>query len=896
MINQLISSFNAGELSPYLETRTNLEKYRNGCRVLENFLLTPYGPANRRAGLEYRGAAKLPSKYCRLIGLNLTAISRVVLELGDGYMRFWKDGNLITSAGVPVEATATDWEGNVISPQPARQHPYTESQLQDVRHCQVNNVIYFVHPSYPPYRLSRFSDTDWRMGEIPWSWVPTLDQNVTTTTITPSAKTGTITLTASSSIFLAGHVDSFWELDHATDKGILNYSITANATSSSLAVLGKWQLQSFGTWSADIQLQASSDGGSTWETRRTYVSRKDSNIVSNGEETQETLLRFVVTEWTSVASDPAARIQLSAIDPLLKGYVRITSVTNGTTATALVVKPLASTTATSMWYEGAFSAVQGYPNAVSLHESRLIFGGTSSSPNTLWGSYSNDFQNFRKGAFDSDSWVFTLASTTGGRVQWLVSKSALLIGTSLDEWSLSASDQTRPLTSTNVRAQNQSNYGSTNLPALIINDTILYVQRMARKVRELIYTFASESWVSNDLTALAEHTTRTLIQEVAYQRVPDAVYWFIRGDGQLVSMTYEREQQVVGFARHNTDGLFESVATINGLDGEDEVWVSVRRVVNGSVTRYIERFKLGMREALDTGDKTAWFFVDSGVQVTPTYSNFAPVSTTTITGLSHLEGKDVSVWAGVFNQVVDAGPSLTLSSIQKTAGAVNPIKLTTSTPHNAAVGKTVVVSGLLTSGGNVSVLNGTYAVAAIPSATELWYYIPTNTTTALSTLYGTSTCKIASNEITYGIVESAINVNTGLPMVVTGGSLTMQTPVCAWVVGLPYTSLLCPERVDQQLTDGTSQSRKMRIPRINVKLYQSFAGEYSSDQVTWFPMVARKLTDYMDDSPPVLNGWTRMYLSSNWADGVDIYVRQNLPIPLTVAAIVPVWEVTEGQN
>lgn len=810
MINQLISSFNAGELSPYLETRTNLDKYRNGCKILENFLLTPYGPANRRAGLEYRGAAKLANKRCRLIGLNLAATSRFILELGEGYMRFWKDGNLVRNGSTPVEAVAVDWQGNVITPAPAATHPYTEAQLRDVRHLQINNVIYFVHPSHPPYRLARFSDTDWKVGEIPWAWPPTLDQNTSNTTITPSATTGSITLTASVPLFKSTHVNSFWQLDHATDKGILNQGITGNLTSASFSILGKWQIQSFGSWSADITLQASSDNGASWENRRTYVSRNDYNVVSTGETTTDTLFRFVISSWSSVASATPPRIQLTAIDPLLRGVVRITAVTgtptNGlyTTATAVVVKSIGSIVATSMWYEGAFSIEQGYPSAVGLHESRLIFAGTDKSPNTLWGSYSNDFQNFRKGAFDADSWVFTLASTTGGRINWLVSKTALLIGTSLDEWSISASDSSRPLTSTNVRAQAQSQYGSSNLPAIIINDTILYVQRMTRKVRELIYTFSSESWISNDITALAEHTTRSLITEIAYQRVPDAVYWFVRGDGQLVSITYEREQQVVGFARHNTDGLFESVATINGINGEDEAWVLVRRVINNQVVRSVERFKTGMREALDTGDKSAWFFVDSGVQTLPTLSSGVPVSTSTITGLSHLEGKEVSVWAGVYN------------------------------------------------------------------ATD--------------------------NEITYGIVTPVIDPATGKPMAVTNGSLTLQTPVCASVVGLPYTSVLCPERVDQQMADGTSQSRKMRIPRINIKLYQSFAGEYSSDQVNWSPMVARKTTDFMDDSPPVLNGWNRMYLSSNWQDGVDIFIRQTLPMPLTIAAIVPVWEITEGQN
>ena len=819
MINQLISSFNAGELSPYLETRTNLEKYRNGCKVLENFLLTPYGPANRRAGLEYRGAVKIANKRCRLIGVNLTANDRYILELGVGYIRFWKDGNLILDPDndTPVVPLVYDWRDSEVIPQPAIVHPYQESELQEIKITQINNVVYFVHPNHHPQRLARYSDLLWTIGEVAWAWPPMLDQNVTAVTITPSAKTsnaGDITLTASTPIFKTSHIGSFWQIDHATETGILNHNLSSGTYSPNFRVLGKWQVQSFGTWSADIRLEASSDNGATWEIRRTYVSRNDYNVVSTGEEPQETLFRFVVNGYSSSGSGTPPRIQMSAIEPILRGVVKITSVLGNTggfdgeplyqQAKAIVVKTLGATSATSMWYEGAFSTEQGYPNAIGLHESRLIFAGTRNSPNTLWGSYSNDFQNFRKGAFDADSWAFTLASTTGGRINWLISKTALLIGTSLDEWSLSASDSSRPLTSSNVRAQAQSQYGSSDLPALVVNDTILYIQRMSRKIRELIYTWSSESWISNDITALAEHTTRSLIREVAYQRVPDAVYWFIRGDGQMVSMTYEREQQVVGFARHSTDGEFESVTTINGTTGEDEVWVSVKRTINNQIVRSIERIKTGMRDALDTADKSAWFFVDSGVQKLPTYSGGVPVSTSTITGLSHLEGKEVSVWAGVYNA--------------------------------------------------------------------------------------------ADNEITYGIVTPVINPLTNKPMAVTNGTLILQTPVCASVVGLPYTSLLCPERVDQQMADGTSQSRKMRIPRINIKLYQSFAGEYSSDQINWSPMVARTTTDFMDDSPPVRNGWNRMYLSSNWQDGVDIFIRQTLPMPLTIAAIVPVWEITEGQN
>jgi hypothetical protein len=871
MISQLISSFNAGEFSPYLEARTNLEKYRNSCKVLENFVITPYGPANRRAGTEYLGSAKTSATRSRLIGLDISDTNHIVMELGVGYIRFWKNGALITNSGNPVEAVQVDYLNALTGLTPV--HPYQEADLRAVQVVQINNLVYLSHPSYPPQRLRRLSDTSWQIGEVPFgdasiknNWAPMLDQNVTTTTINPATTTGTltsvsfaystttvtatkaghnltegqqftvsgatgasaanyngtwvvdevvsssvfrfivttaptavstgtvvyenpgqvgetITLTASSGIFQAGHVGSYWEIAHPNSTTFISQNIdSTNATSTTIKILGKWSLQTFGTWNAQVDLQASTDSGTTWKTVRTYKSSGDYNATSSGEEQVETLFRFKVRGFKATTSATTPRILLSPLDPTLKGLVRITGFTNSTTVTARVLESLGGTGPTSQWREGAFSAVKGYPTAVALHDSRIIFAGTASNSSSLWGSYTNDFQNFKQGAYDADSWFFTLASTTGGQIQWLVSKSALLIGTTLDEWSMAASDQSRPITPTNVNVRQQSHYGSSSLGAQIINDTILYIQRMNRKIRELIYTWSSESWVSNDITALAEHTTRTGIVENAYQRVPDAILWFVRGDGQLVSMTYEREQQVVGFARHITDGVVESVATINGTNAEDEVWLLVRRTIgSGTTVRYIERLKLGMRDALDTADKANWWYVDSGVLRT-----FGS-PTATITGLSHLEGKTVSVWA------------------------------------DNAVGSLIVTQ-------------------------------PT----------------------------------------VVGGQITLQIPASRVLVGLPFTSTLVPQRVDTNLQDGTSQGRRMRIPRMNIKVYQSTGGELSTDGVNWFPLVSRVLTDNMDSSPPVLNGYERAYASSNWADGVDLYVRQTQPVPFTVAALVVNFEVSEA--
>jgi hypothetical protein len=807
MIHDLISSFNAGELSPYLSSRTNLDKYRSGCSTLENYLITPYGPANRRSGTEYLGAAKNAGTRCRLIGLNLSDSNRIVLELGVGYMRFWKEGALmkhpvgatwngvtyttssvIEAVGITYASTSTAPVYAATSGTLGTPVPYTESDLRDVNVVQVNNVVYLTHPSYPPMRLSYWgtnaNNPPFTVGEIPWAWAPMGDVNATSTTITPSATTGSaITLTASSSIFKSAHVGSYWELSHPNPTQLLDQSLLTNtAGTAGITVLGKWSLQTFGTWTATISLQQSDDNGTNWRTIRTYSSKNDYNATSSGETVTTCQMRIVVTGSSTTGASTAPRVVFNPIDATLKGFVRVTEYTSGTSVKAQVVKALGAATATAVWKEGAFSAVQGYPSSCSIHESRIIFAGTSNAPSTVWGSVTNDFENFRQGAYDADSYSFTLASNSGGRIQWLTSKTGLLVGTTQDEWSLSSSDGTRPLTPTNVLAKKQSKYGSSSLPALIINDTVIYLQKMGRKLREFVYTWNSETWISNDLTALGEHVTRGGIVEQAYQRVPDAILWLVRTDGQLVSMTYEREQQVVGFSRHTTSGgTFESVATINGLNEEDEVYVVVKRTINGSVVRYIERFREGMRDALDNADTSNWWYLDAAVKQT-----FGS-PTSTITGLSHLEGKTVSVWA------------------------------------DNAVGSLIVTQ-------------------------------PT----------------------------------------VVSGSITLQSPATSVLVGLPYTSTLVPMMLQKDLQDGTSAGRRMRVNKMNVKVYNSLAGEYSSDGVNWFPLVTRHLDDNMDSLPPVLMGYERVSVSSNWKDGVDISIRQTLPMPLTVVAIAASWDSAEA--
>ena len=674
---QMLPSFNSGELSPFLDALTSLEKYRSGCRTLENFILLPYGGAVRRPGSQYLGAAKHADKRCRVVGFNFSTTTNFILEVGEEYIRFWSNGAIVESAPATPLEVAT---------------PYQENELREIQYIQINDLVYFVHPSHAPRKLSRVSDTNWTIEEIDWTWPAFLDENTEATTITPSATTGNITLTASAATFEADHVGAFFRIAHRREEAYVERVLsTGSGQSSNLEVLGDWELTTYGSWQGVLKVQRSYDAGSTWETLRTYESASagERNVSTTGNEDKQCLLRL---DWAGAgagSSNPNARLEAS--DNRIYGVAQVTGFTSSTVVDATVVKPLLANTATKLWAEGAFSEKRGYPRTVTLHEQRLIFGGTRDKPLTVWGSVVDDFENFRFTANDDGAFSFSLSSNESNPINWMVSQTSLLIGTAGSEWTLAASDSGQVLSPTNVQAKPQSSFGSKYLQARLVNEVVVFTQRNGRKVRELTYSFEKDGWVAPDLTILAEHITRGELLETAFQQQPDAIFWGITGAGALIGMTYERDQNVVGWHRHSTQGEFESVATIYGDGGSDELWMSVKREVDGSTVRYIERLFPDYRQALDDEDKDSWWYLDCAKSL-----SFSPSPSDAMTGLSHLEGLTVDILGdgAVFPRAEVTAGGFTLSAPVSYAviglpftSTLRPMKLDAQLQNGTAQGR-----------------------------------------------------------------------------------------------------------------------------------------------------------------------------------------------------------------
>lgn len=672
-------SFNAGELSPFLASRMDVDKYEDGCQLLENFIILPYGGIIRRPGTVFLGAAKFPDKSCRIIGFNFSVTTNFILEFGEKYVRFWTNGvqvvkpatavvawvtahayvvgDYVTSGGTmyycviahtSAAAFATDLTAGRWVAQTALERPtsYLSTELREMQYCQINDLMYVTHPNHPPAKLTRKADDDWTFADIDWKWPPVLDENVANITIDPSAATGNVTLVASSAIFKPEHVGSYWQIGHRRSAAYVEAILGAtNGGSAALYVLGSWEFTTYGNWQGTVSVERLLPDGVSWEAIRTYSSASvgQRNVSTTGREDKPASLRITwVTAGVAGTSDPLARLE--AGDNRVYGFVRITGYNSPTSVTAIVKAGLLNAAATFMWSEAAFSQLKGFPRTVVLHEQRLVFGGTKQKPLSLYGSQIDDFENFRYGALDDEAFLFNISSNESNPINWLVSQQKMLVGTAGDEWALGATNTDQAMGPGNVDAKQQSSYGSAFLQAEVINDVVLFAQRQSHKIREMTFNFEKDGWVSPDMTILASHISGKGFVETAFAQQPDSIFWCITADGKLVGFTYEREQKVYAWHRHSTEGQFESVATIYGGSDADEVWFSTRRTVDGQTVRYIERFDPNFRVHLDAEDKLAWWYLDCAKRT------ISATDITHVTGLSYLEDNTVGVMGDGANQ------------------------------------------------------------------------------------------------------------------------------------------------------------------------------------------------------------------------------------------------------
>lgn len=585
---RVITNATAGELSPRLFARTDLSKYSNGAKTIENFLISKYGAQVRRPGLRFVAEAKDSAagtdRVAKLIDFQFSTTQTYMLEFGQLYVRFYRDKAQMSFGGSPTEKVM----------------PYAASDLSQLDWVQSADVLFLCHPSYEVRELQRGAGDDqdpatWSVVEFNSRDGPYLDLNTTATTLTPSGTSGSVTITASVETGINGG-DGF----KSTDVGRV------------------------------IALDNAAAG----------------------------------VQW---------------------GWATITAFTDSKTVTATVdsTDNFATTSATTRWRLGAWSDTTGWPVTATFHQDRLWFG----KGQTFYGSNVGDFNRFSPYQKDDEavtatySLNVTISSDRVDAIRALASDAEGLLvftegGTFLARSSGGADD---PITPTNFGITRQHTFGShATVKPYQAGHVTLYVTSDGRKVREQAFRFEDNRFVSPDMTILSDHITVGGVVDSAYSQEPDSIFWLARADGQLLGLTYERGENVVGWHRHIAGGTLagsshaqiESIAVMR--EGNDDLlWAVVKRTIDGATKRYVEfmEARFPVNGVLDDA-----FFVDSGL-------NYDGAAATIITGLDHLEGETVSVLADgakVADKVVSGGSiTLTTAASKVSAGLAYTSKIET---------------------------------------------------------------------------------------------------------------------------------------------------------------------------------------------------------------------------
>lgn len=504
-----------------------------------------------------------------------------------------------------------------------------EETLDDVRYAQSGDTIFLtLGRTYRPVKIERRSARSWSVVNYETSGGPFLAANTTPITITPSAITGdSITLTASQGIFKAEHVGAMWKLDSSGQLVTRSLGVTDAATEpiriSGVGAVRNADITITGAWSGNVLLEKSLTEPGRWATLGKY--NTNLALVDANDGIDNAVIYYRLRKEAGGTGTAVCSIRTKYGSK--SGVVQITGYTSPTVVTARVVQTLGSLDPTEDWAEGAWSALRGYPTSVAFFQGRLWWAGKDK----VWASVVDDYYNFDP-EYVGDAGPISRSMGIGAVdiIQWLCPLRQLIAGGEGAEHSCRSSTLGEPLTPTNFNIRQEGTYGSASVEVVRADDTAIFVDRTGARIMSL--TSADDAAEITELSLLTPELCLPNIKRVAVQRRPDMRIHLLRCDGTVVMLIFDKVEQVNCFITIETTGLIEDVAVLPGAT-EDAVYYVVSRVVNGSVVRYLEKWALTSETVGGTINKMA----DAFLEVTQ-------ASSIAVTGLEHLERKEVTVW------------------------------------------------------------------------------------------------------------------------------------------------------------------------------------------------------------------------------------------------------------
>lgn len=542
--------------------------------------------------------------------------------------------------------------------------PWATNDLRAIQWDQSLDIIYAANNAWQQRQIMRIGNArSWGVCLYVSDDGPFTTGRTARTRLRAVATRGNTQLIAETAFFSSDHVGAMFRLSHQSFSG--SFALAAENTYTDvvrvngIATLNDYSVTVSGTFSGTLSIEHSFDGpDSGFTPTGTTISAPGTQAMTQGAEYENIEFWVRVGFRAGAYVSGAAVVQINYNGHSKSGVCRITGYNSPTSVNIEVLSDFGATDYTEDWQEGEWSQVRGWPAAVRFFDGRLWLAGTDK----LWASESDEYYAFNLDT-EGDAGSIQRNIATGGTLadcRSLLSLQRLICLTQGSEVPAKSSSFDEPLTPTNITLKDASTQGAAAATPVKIDGRGVFIQRSGARLYELLYDFEAQDYSSNDLMRLNEDIGNAGLLTLAAQRQPDTYVWAPRGDGECVLLIYEPRDKVAGFVRiiaaasDGGEAEIEDVAVLPSNGAEDRVYWCVKRTINGSEVRFIEKLALFSEARGAAINHLADAFV----------YNAGPV--TAFTGLSHLEGEEVVAWGTRNGASAKIGTTFTVSGGQIT--------------------------------------------------------------------------------------------------------------------------------------------------------------------------------------------------------------------------------------
>jgi hypothetical protein len=864
--NVIQTSFQAGELSPNLSARVDFAKYRSGAATMRNFFVDYRSGASTRPGTEF--IRPCPASKVRLVRFQQSTTVTYVLEFGDHYLRFISQGASIVE---PANNIINVIKGTSTRVQIAT-GSYSSGQLVFISGVlnmpQINNRYYFVAALAADTMEIRDGVTDLPVNSTTWpnyTGGGTVQRVYTISTPYGQNELALLKFSQNASLMNITHPNHppyKLQLFNAT-----NWTLT-------LAVFGA----TVGS-SGSIMAVASAAGSVSYKYTVTAVDDNNQEgvpafppaFLSPAQDLRTTPGTNNIN-WSAVPNAFAYNVYASS-----PSYGTLNNDNNnmgfiGSTQSFSFIDSNISPdfSQTPPVHDNPFAGVN--PQVSSYFQQRLVYAnGGGNLVETFWASktgapYNFDISNPPQA---NDAITAELVSLEVNEIKSLIPMPTGLIAlTTNGTWQINGgaggvATQGGPITPVTITATPQAYIGANDVPPIVVNFDILFVQAKGSIVRDLTFNIYQNIYTGNDISILSSHLFYGhQILEWAYAEEPFKTIWVVREDGVLLSLTLVKEQDMYGWARHDTRGNFKSVATVT--EGQtDATYFVVERPNPSNPQLVVQQIERLADRAFPFGAEDAWC-VDAGVKTVQNTPNanltiFPPDAD----GNVHLFTLAAAVFSSsMVGWIVRAGGGImeVIEFMDVANVKAHVIQAITDIIPNDPLNRPDVVPS-----GNWSIDR------------------PSTQVFGLDHLEGQKISVLADGGVVNGLVVS-------------GGSVTLPSPVTKVIAGYGYQAQLQTMYLDLGNEVNSIQGKRKKVGALTVRAKDSRGVKAGMTFDTVTPIKEMNRATDMGLAVKLITADERIVMDPLWDVPGQICLQVDDPLPATILGIVPEVVVGDGQK